>query len=169
MAFQRNYDLRSIGSTSREKVEAYVASQHEHHLPDDNRLRAVLADLQVIRPDVDLSRPRFVAHARYWCNLHLVRVHDWRQRETNPSQWLQVRTMILKACEQKGWLLSRLGFAPDHLHLTVGFPPNVTPQSTALSLMNNIAFAYIMQPVLMKSCYLATFGEYDLGAIETTS
>ncbi len=168
-AFQRNYDLRSNVSTSREKVEAYVASQLEHHLPDDDRIRAVLSDLQVIRQDVDLSRPRFVAYARYWCNLHLVLVHDWRHRETNPSQWLQVRTMILKACEQKGWLLSRLGFVPDHLHLAFGSPPNVTPQSTALSLMNNIAFAHNMQPVLMKSCYMTTFGEYDLGAIETTS
>lgn len=165
-AFQRNYDLRSVGSTSREKVEAYVASQLQHHLPENSRLRAELADLQVIRPDVDLSRPRFAAHARYWCNLHLVLVHDWRLRETRPSQWLRVRTMILKASEQKGWLLSRLGLVPDHLHLTFGLPPDAAPQSTALSLMNNIAFTYGMQPVLMKSCFMATFGEYDLGAIE---
>ena len=63
-AFPRHDDLRSVGSTSREKVEAYVASQLEHHLPDDDRLRAALADLQVIRPDVDLSRPRFAAHVQ---------------------------------------------------------------------------------------------------------
>lgn len=168
-AFQRNYDLRSIGSVAREKVEAYVAAQLEHHMPDDPQLRAVLADLQVIHPELDLSRPRFVAHARYWCNLHLVLVHDWRQRETRPSQWLRVRTMILKATAKKGWLLSRLGFVPDHMHLTFGFPPNVSPQDAALSMMNNVAFVYGMKPVLMMSCYMTTFGEYDLGAVEPGS
>jgi len=165
-AFQRNYDLRSVGSTSREKVEAYVASQLEHHLPDDPQLRAELADLQIIRPDVDLSQPRFVAHARYWCNLHLVLVHDWRHQHRSASHWMKTRTMILKTSEQKSWLLSRLGFVPDHLHLTFGFSPKVPPQSVALSLMNNIAFAHGMEPMLMKSCYMTTFGEYDLGAIQ---
>lgn len=164
-AFQRNYDLRSIGSTTREKTEAYVADQLEHHLPDDPTLRAALTDLQIINPDVDLGAPRFAEHARYWCNLHLVLVHNWRQPETDVATWLRVRTILRNSAESKGWLLSRIGFVPDHIHLTLGFPPAMSPLDVALSCMNNVAFAHGMRPVLMKSCYMATIGEYDLGAI----
>ena len=38
-AFQRNYSLRSIGSTKRDKVEAYVASQLGHHSVADERFQ----------------------------------------------------------------------------------------------------------------------------------
>jgi hypothetical protein len=34
-----------------------------------------------------------------------------------------------------------------------------------LSYMNNAAFAQGMKAVFMPSCYLGTFGEYDLGVI----
>jgi hypothetical protein len=77
-ALQRNYDLHSIGSTQLEKVEAYVASQLEHHPVESGVLKAQLSDLQVMRPDVDLSQFRFTAHARFRCNLHLSFVNDWR-------------------------------------------------------------------------------------------
>ena len=164
-AFQRNYDLRSIGSTTREKTEAYVADQLKHHLPDNPTLRAALAELQVVNPDADLKSPRFAEHARYWCNLHAVFVHDWRQPETDPATWLRVRNILRESARLKGWLLSRVGFVPDHIHLTLGFPPAVPPIKIAESCMNNIAFAHGMRPVLMKSCYLGTIGEYDVGAI----
>ena len=35
----------------------------------------------------------------------------------------------------------------------------------SLSYMNNIAFVRGMEPVFTHSCYVATFGEYDLGAV----
>ncbi|WP_425615008.1 hypothetical protein NA78x_004895 [Anatilimnocola sp. NA78] len=44
-SFQRNFDLRSLGSPTREKSEAYVASQLQHHAAADSTLRAKFADL----------------------------------------------------------------------------------------------------------------------------
>lgn len=167
-AFQRNYDLRAVGSTKRDKLEAYVASQLRQHPPADERLRAMFADLQIIQPDVDLSQPRFTSHARYWCNLHLVLVHDWRWCETRAEVWIEVREMIRRASAPKGHLVSRVGIVPDHLHMTLGFQPHESPLEVALSYMNNIAYVHGMKPVLMHSCYLGTFGEYDLGAITRT-
>ena len=38
-AFRRNYSLRSIGSTTREKLEGYVAGQLEHHAIDESSYR----------------------------------------------------------------------------------------------------------------------------------
>ena len=38
-AFQRNYSLRSIGSTTREKLEDYMAGQLAHHAIDETSCR----------------------------------------------------------------------------------------------------------------------------------
>jgi len=165
-AFQRNYDLHSIGSTTREKAEAYVASQLLHHHADDVKVRGMLSDLQFVNPEVDLRQPRFSAHARHRVSLHLVLVHGWRRPECNLEVWKHVRAVLRNSSDQKGWMLSRLGLLPDHIHLTLGTPPAISPLDVGLSCMNNVAFAHDMQPVLMHGCFLGTLGEYDLGAVK---
>lgn len=167
-AFRRNYDLHSIGSTRREKAEAYVASQLEHHGVSDT-LRVRLIDLQLVAPEIDLSRPRFTAHGRFRCNLHLVCAHAQHASDQQSGKWDAIRQMIRNVASAKGHLLSRLGLLPDHVHLVLGFNPHESPLEVGLSYMNNIAFVYQMQPVLMPSCFLGTVGEYDLGAIAPTA
>ena len=164
--FQRNYDLRSIGSTKRDKLEAYVVGQLEHHALDDVVLLAQFEDLQIIDPEVNLARWRVTNHARYWSNLHLVLVHDWRYRECDQDVWLRVRDFVRLTAAKKRHLLSRVGILPDHLHLTLGMSPCESPLDVALAYLNNLAYAQGMRPVFMHSCFLGTFGEYDLGAVE---
>jgi REP element-mobilizing transposase RayT len=164
--FQRNYDLRSVGSTTREKLEGYLGSQLEHHPERDRNLRWMLSDMQVIRPDTDLAQPRFTAHGRFWSNLHLVIVNDRRCRETCQKHIGLVRKMMIQAAEKKQHLLSRIAILPDHVHLLLGTHLEESPLSIGLSYMNNIAYVYKMQPVLKAGCFLGGFGEYDLGAIE---
>jgi REP element-mobilizing transposase RayT len=164
-AFQRNYDLRSIGSTTREKVESYVAGQATHHLAEDSAMRALFSDLAVVNPDINLSTARFTAHARYWANLHVVFVHNWRQAITDPEIWIGIRNMLRRASQSKVHLLSRAGFVPDHLHFTLGIHPGESPLDVGLSYMNNLAWVHNLEPIFMPSFYVATFGEYDLGAI----
>lgn len=168
-AFRRNYDLHSIGSTCREKVEAYVASQLQHHPVDDPLENTALADLQWTNPDVDLSAPRFSSHGRYRCNLHLVFVRAARWRETRVPFLEATREMTRRASAAKQHLLSRIGLLPDHLHLTLGFGLDERPIEVALSYMNNLAFVYGMQPVLMPGCFLGTIGEYSLQGVEPTA
>ncbi len=164
-AFSRNYDLHSIGSTRRDKVEQYVASQLEHHFADDPRLKALLADLQIINPDVDLSQPRFTAHARFRCNLHLVFARAPAHREERTELHEQVRNMIRSVASANGHLLSRLALLPDHMHIVLGTSMDESPQSVALCYMNNVCGVYDFQPVLRPSFFVGTIGEYDLGAI----
>ncbi len=165
-AFQRNYDLHSIGSTTREKTEAYVASQIEHHVPGDASLKAQLEDLQIVNPEVDLGRQRYGEHARYTFNLHLVMVHNWREPVADLEKWKHVRSILRDSAQQKGWWFSRLGFVPDHIHLTLGATGTTSPLSVALSCMNNASFAHDMRPILMASCFIGTIGEYDVGAVK---
>lgn len=100
--FRRNYALRSIGSTPREKLDRYLATQIDHHPMADPRVQQRLAQYQIHQPDIDLSRPRPTAHAQYWYNLHIVLVHEARHREIRDDVLAGVRQMILCASEKKG-------------------------------------------------------------------
>ena len=114
-AFQRNYDLQSIGSTRGEKAEEYVAAQLKQHPPENDRMHGLFDDLQIVNPNVDLSKPRFTAHGRYACNLHLVFVHDGRWSETRKEVWVAVRDMIRKASATKGQRRERMFCATKEL------------------------------------------------------
>lgn len=164
-ALQRNFDLRSVGSTTREKAEAYVASQLQHHWKDNAIVRAEYADLQFVDPEVDLGSPRFSAHARFWCNLQLTFVCDWRQHALNLDAGLRVHWMLRNAVAKHGHLLSRLAILPDHLHLVLGIKTSEPPATVALSYLNNLAYVLDMRKVFMPGAFIGTVGEYDLGAI----
>jgi hypothetical protein len=70
-AFRRNYSLRSIGSTRRDKLEYYLASQLDHHPAADARVHSRLHKYQIHHPEIDLSQARRTTHAIYWYNLHV--------------------------------------------------------------------------------------------------
>lgn len=163
--FQRNYDLRSIGSTTREKLEAYLESQVAHHPMADPQVQARLAQYQIHHPEVDLSFPRYTSHARYWYNLHVAIVNDGRWTEIRHDVLQGIQDMLLKASSAKGHLLSRAGIVPDRIHLTLGCSLVESPLDVALSYMNKLAYVCEMRPVFKCSCFVGTFGEYDLGAV----
>jgi REP element-mobilizing transposase RayT len=163
-AFQRNYSLRSVGSTRREKLEQYVQSQLDRHPPADERVAARFLRYQIHDRAVDLSAPRYTTHALYWYNLHVVLVNAGRWREIDDRVLEAMCSMLRQASRSKGHLLSRGGIVLDHLHLTLGCGPEESPLNVALAYMNNLAYAAGMRPVFTFSCFVGTFGEYDLGA-----
>ena len=165
-AFQRNYDIHSIGSTTREKTENYVAGQLQHHAIDEDCIRECrLDDLQMINPDVDLGRYRLTGHGRYRCNLHNAARFRDHIVPLSSASLERVRDVAKATAKRHQLLLSRIGLLADHLHLTVGIPATVNPCSVILSFMNNIAWVFGMQPVLWHSCYVGTIGEYDPGVV----
>jgi len=118
--FRRNYSLRSIGSTRRERLEQYLAGQVSHHPMADPRVQQRLAGYQVYRPEVDLSQPRQTSHSLYWYNLHIVLVNEARHMEIRDEALGGLRDMICRAADGKGHWLSRAAIVPDHIHLTLG-------------------------------------------------
>jgi REP element-mobilizing transposase RayT len=163
--FRRNYSLRSVGSTRREKLEQYLATQLSHHPMADPRVQERLQQYQIFRPEVDLSQPQRTSHAEYWYNLHIVVVNDERYMEIRDDVLAGLHDMILKASDSKGYLLSRTAIVPDHIHLTLGCPLEQSPEQIVLGYMNNLAYACGMKPVFRFSYYVGTFSEYDLGVI----
>jgi REP element-mobilizing transposase RayT len=164
-AFQRNYSLRSIGSTKRDKVEAYVATQLGHYSMADERVQQRLEKYQVFDETVELSRQRQTSHAVYWYNLHLVFVMRDRAMHVQDETLMAIRKMICAVARKKGHLLSRAAILPDHVHLTIGCDLVESPEQVALSYLNNLAFAVGMKSFFEYGYWVGTFGEYDLGAV----
>jgi REP element-mobilizing transposase RayT len=163
-AFRRNYAIRSIGSTKRDKVEAYIAAQLGHHRFADERVEARFVQYQFQDATVDLSAPQGTTHARYWYNLHLVFVMHDRDRHFLDETLAAICQMTRKAAAKKGHRLSRAGILPDHVHLSLGCLLHETPEAVALSYMNNLAYAAGTR-LFEYGYWVGTFGEYDLGAI----
>jgi len=162
-AFRRNYSLTSVGSTKREKLEAYVAQQIDHHRYADPRFRALLRRFQIVRPEVDLSEPRATSHALYAFNIHVVlqvQSGESAYDERSLNAWHE---MIARASQAKGHRLSRAAILPNHLHLLLGCQLDESPEQVALGYLNNLSYACGMKPVFRYSYYVGTFGEYDLG------
>jgi REP element-mobilizing transposase RayT len=167
-AFRRNYALRSIGSTKRDKVEAYLASQLGHHQFADPRFEERLAKYQIADATIDLSSPRETAHARYWYNLHVVFVMRDREWHVHDEFLTTIHNMIRGAATKKWHMLSRAGILPDHIHLAIGCALDESPAGIAISYMNNLAHA-VRSTVFGQSYWVGTFGEYDLGAVAPRS
>ncbi len=72
-----------------------------------------------------------------------------------------MRDMIKRVVRCKGWLLSRAGILPDHIHLALGCSFDVAPDEVAFCFLNNLAYVYEMKPVFQFGAYIGTFGEYD--------
>jgi REP element-mobilizing transposase RayT len=164
-AFKRNYSLRSVGSTNREKLEAYLVGQLGHHPMADPRVQSKLERYQISRPEVDLARPRYTSHAQFTYNLHVVLVNAGRWNEIREEALQALYEMLLRASAAKGHILARAAILCDHIHLELGCGIDEAPFDVAMGYMNNLAHAMGMRPVFEFSCFIGTFGEYDLGVI----
>ena len=120
---------------------------------------------QIVRDEVDLSQPQRTSQGLFWHNLHLVLVHRDRWKEIREDVLLAVRERILAASRAKGYLLSRAGILPDHVHLTLGCPIDVAPADVALGFLNNLTHVHGMRPVFQYGGFIGTFGEYDSRAV----
>jgi REP element-mobilizing transposase RayT len=164
-ALRRHFAIRSVGKVKREVVQAYVASQLDHHPMADARVAQRFEGYQISRADVDLAARRQTTHGVFWHVLHVVLVHAERWREIREARVQAVRSMMLKVCEKKGYVLREAGILPDHLHLLLGCGFEDAPGDVALCFLNNLAFALGMQPVFQFGGFVGTVGEYDLGAV----
>lgn len=163
--FQRNYALRSIGAATRETIDQYLATQLEHHPLADPRVQAELAQYQVHQAQVDLSGWRRTSHALFAYNLHLVLVHDFRWRTVQHEVLQSHHDILLKSSTAHGRLLSRAAILPDHIHVALGCGIAESPESVALSYLNDLAAGCGNTPLFMHSFYTGTFGDYDRGAV----
>jgi REP element-mobilizing transposase RayT len=163
--WRRHYHITSVGEANCQTLQAYVAKQVQHHPMADARATERLQSYQFLDEQIELSNDRASGHGRFVFGLQIV-IETAQHLPDIRSQWLDnTRSMIIKTCRHKGWLLYRIGIASNHFHILVGGNILDSPSAIALSLMNNLAFAHDMRPVFEPNFYLGTFGCYDRGAI----
>jgi REP element-mobilizing transposase RayT len=164
-AFQRSYNIYSIGETNNDCLNAYVAKQPARHPMADPRVQRQIELLQFYDERINLKEPQFCNHGRFLHNLHIVIENRDHLHIVNEEYLHKLRSMIIRSCAQKHQLLARIGLVSNHMHLLLGCDVACSPQSIALSLMNNLAYSIGMKAIFEFSYYVGTFGPYDRDAI----
>ena len=163
--WRRHYSITSVGDANNDVLQEYVARQVRHHPMADRSAVERLLEVQFHDPLVDLAALRASAHGRFTNSLHMVLENADRLCDTREEWLAPSRATLIAVCRKKGWLLSRLALAGNHLHMLFGCDVVDVPRDAALSLMNNLAFAHGMKPICEHSFYVGTFGPYDHDAI----
>ncbi len=164
-AFRRNYHIGSVGRANGRVLDQYVARQTEKHPMAAAHVQRRFQSLQYCDPAVDLSQCIHSSHGRLVHGLQIVIENEVGWKEIRTSVLADSCAMIIRAAEQKGWRLSRIGLLSNHIHVLIGPSVMESPASVALSLMNNLAYVQEMKPVFRFSYYVGTFGPYDRNAV----
>lgn len=165
LLWRRNYRIESVGDATNRILQSYVKRQPNRHRLADPRSQSMMENSQFIDETIDLETIRYSSHGQFVSNLHFVLESAEHLPDIRKDAISTTREMIIRACRQKHWLLSRIGVASNHLHLLIGSDVSEVPQEIGLSLMNNIAYAHGMKAMFTYSFYVGTFGNYDRDAI----
>lgn len=165
VSFSRKLAVRSIGANSRDAVQHYVSQQVAKENYCDPRWAALLQELLIENPKVNLSQPRESARGRYWNCLHIVLVTEERQPIEDAATLRTIRDACLKIAAKKDCMISRLAVLPDHLHLALSAPPEMSPAEVVGAFQNNLAFVLGQRRVWRDTYYAGTLGDYDMQAV----
>lgn len=164
-AFRRNYCIASVGEANMQTLDRYVKGQSTKHRMADTSVQRRIENLQFSDPYVDLRRWRIGTYGRFIYNLQVVFENAEGLHDIHQQCLLAYRQMVLDCCGHKAWPLSRIGLLSNHSHILLSASMTESPESIAISLMNNLAYTQEMKPILKFSYYVGTFGNYDRDAI----
>lgn len=164
-AFRRNYYISSVGDAKSVVLDRYVEDQTERHPMAAPNVQSRIDGMQFCDASIDLSKPMIGTYGQYLNSLQIVFENAEGWHDVSEDRLGRLRQVILASAKKKSWRLSRIGMLSNHIHILLGAGATESPQSIALSLMNNIAYVYEMKPILKYSYYAGTFGRYDRGAI----
>lgn len=165
--FSRKVSFRSVGENNREQVESYIAQQVTKEQFVDSRFSNFMKQFTLAEPGIKLQEPIETNSGRYWYNLHVVLVTDWRMRFTDERSLNLIAQTCDKVAVKKSCDIASRSLMPDHVHLGLRANIEQSPEETALGFMNNIAFAFGQKSIFRPSYYVGTFGEYDMGAVRS--
>lgn len=163
--FNRKVAMMSIGENHRTDVEEYIQRRAQKEAHEDPAVEDLLRQFTVVNPSVDLAAPSEATSGRYWYNLHLVMVTAKRWRNGDPCWLGKIRDQSLRIAANKGYEISRLSVAPDHVHISLRGNIEHSPEQITWAFQNNLAYALGQVRVWQDTYYVGTFGEYDMNAV----
>ena len=161
VAFSRKVGMRAVGENVSGDVEDYLRKQTIRADLADERYRATLRKLSFENPADDLSAPSETNSGRYWYNLHLVAVTAGRYRIGREDFLPKIRLAALAWATETKCLLKSLALMPDHLHIAVRGPIEMSPLALAESLWTKLNHAAGCQ-LISDQVYAGTFSEYSV-------
>jgi REP element-mobilizing transposase RayT len=164
-AFRRNYSICSVGEANCRVLEQYVAGQTSQHRMADPNVQRRIESFQFHDREIDLGRTMTGTYGQFVHALQVVVENERGWHEIREDALENSRSMVIRTARKKHWRLSRIGILSNHIHILLGADVTESPAEIALSLMNNLAYAQGMKPVLRFSYYVGTFGRYDRGAV----
>ena len=164
-AFRRNYSISSVGEATSDVLERYVARQPQNHPMADADVQLRIEALQFHDASVNLGADRISSHGRFIYSLQVVLENESGWNEIRKDVLIRSSKMIIDSAAKHGWGLARIGMVSNHVHVLLTADVTESPESVAISLMNNLAYVQGMRRVLRFSYYIGTFGVYDRAAI----
>jgi REP element-mobilizing transposase RayT len=164
-AFRRNYFIASLGEVNSKILNEYIQHQTAKHPMAAEHIQERFEQLQYFDDQIDLAKVITGNYGQFIYAIQIVIENAEHWHEARIDVLRKHRDMIVQVARKKEWQLSRIGIVSNHTHLLLGPHMIESPESVALSLLNNLAYAQGMKPVFRFSYYVGGFGAYDRGAI----
>jgi len=74
------------------------------------------------------------SHTFHQCTAHLVFVPKYRRRVLQGKVALRVRQLFFECCEVNEWFIHEIEVMPDHVHILLQFPPDISLAKAAMFL-----------------------------------
>ena len=160
-SFSRKLAVRSLGENTSSEVANYIASQVDNESFLDVALANSSKRFQKHWESTDLSQAFEAASGRYWYDLHLVLVTSERNRISTESMLQNIFERTVSLHGRDGFFLANTQLMPDHLHVLLRAPIDVSPGSVAELLQNETADAAGIR-LWRDTFYVGTTGQYNM-------
>ncbi len=166
----KGYFASTAGQSSAETVEQYLEKQGEHHRYLSRRHPPVFVKTFPITP-ADEQRLSAV-HAVTILQLHVV-LSTWRRKGVFAQSSAEATTQCWRELqEQTRFVLQKVSFVPDHVHLAVRLHPSVSPAELVVALMNasqemmwsdfdDVVIRAGVERLWQPSAYIGSYGELE--------
>ena len=163
--FSRKVSLRAIGNNTLADVQDYIRRQVDTAHFYDSDFADDLKQFTRIWEDESIPAPIEVSSGRYWYKLHLVFVIERRHRIRNIGFLGELFEACLAIALDRGYRLEGISVMPDHLHLCLCGAVTESPETIALSYMNESCRRLGALGLWVPSYYVGTTGAYNMNAV----
>jgi len=130
----RGYFACTTGKSRQQQVKAYLSEQGEHHGYTQRILPPVYVQSYFLDP---MAATRLQAHHACTVLRYHIVLATWRRHGVFGSEEGQAIAEHWRELEQEGrFVLLKVSFVPDHVHVALQAHPGVSPASLVVVLMN---------------------------------
>ena len=170
----RGYFAVTTGQSTRDAFEAYLNKQSEHH-GYANRARPPIFVRQVSHSDQSRQALQ-TDHAVTLLRYHLVLATWFRRGVFGDMTAAVVTDYWLRLQGEHGFLIEKVSFLPDHVHLAICLHPTRSPAEILVALMNaaqetmwerfeDVVVRSRVERLWQSSGFIGSFGELTSNAV----